>query len=93
MQFGRRQVTVRYTDRHGESKWKGGTDLKKSQEYTPGFARAVKKTILKVEGRVRERKRDFKILSRLTSRTMKRDAVLWEDAELQSVLDFLTANP
>jgi hypothetical protein len=92
-EFGQREISVRYIDKQGDRKWKGGCDLKKSQEYTKPFARALKKTVLKVESKVRERKHDFKILSRLSSRTMRRDAALWEDAELQSVLSFLTSDP
>ena len=84
------ELVERYKDRMGDEKFKGNTFLKASQTYTKGFARAVKKVILKHEIKIRKNKHALKARSRTTSNEMQRDKALWEDAGLQSVLDYLT---
>lgn len=85
--FGMRPLVHKYVDKHGESKFAGTKNLKGSQAYTPGFGKAVKKTILKNQAVIRARKAEMARVSKNSAYCMVKGA--WTDADLESVLAFL----
>ena len=80
----------RYRNNDGCVKFCGNPKLKSSQEYTAGFAMAVKKLVTKNEVKVRNHREALRMASRHTKAVMCRDPEFWKDAGLWEVLNHLT---
>ena len=90
--FGTHELVHKYTDKYGRQKYHGNKNLKKSENYPRGFGQAVRKVVTKNEHNIRAHKATLRHAAKTTLRSMARDTMMWRDAELSSVMDYLTAN-
>jgi len=89
-EYGKTCLVTHYRDSAGAKKFCGNKNLKGSQEYTEGFARAVKKLITKNEMKVRRHREALRQASRHTRESMHKDPELWRDADVASIMNYLT---